>query len=188
MRLTVDCLMSTPYLFHCIFHKNIMHVSAARLVGKWWLSPGEGHPGGFKVRQYYWSRLIHTCTTCTHRNAFQRILRKSCTSLFGSICYGSLFVNYFLGLRKLPKSEIYERKIAEYPLVKYVHDASIYMNKWGFVYVGLYVSDFHSLVFYYEKCNELALTYLRISSCRNSLSFKLGRMSPLFSKKEAGRS
>ena len=84
--------------------------------------------------------------------------------------------------------EIYERKIAEYPLVKYVHDASIYMNKWGFVYVGLYVSDFHSLVFYYEKCNELALTYLRISSCRNSLSFKLGRMSPLFSKKEAGRS
>ncbi|KAL3826428.1 hypothetical protein ACHAXA_011237 [Cyclostephanos tholiformis] len=69
---------------------------------------------------------------------FWRILRKSCTSLFGSICFGSLFVNYFLCLRKLPKSEKYE-KIA---WLKYVHDASIYMNKWGFVYVGLYEFPF----------------------------------------------
>ena len=140
-----------------------MHVSAARLVGKWWLSPGEGHPSGFKVRQCYWPRWTHKCITCTHRNVFQRILRKSCTSLFGSICYGSLFVNYFLGLRKLPKSKMYEKKIAEYPLLKYVHDSSMYMNKWGFAYVGLYVSGVHNLEsFHEEQCNQLALTYLHI--------------------------
>jgi hypothetical protein len=124
-----------------------MHVSAARLVGKWWLSPGEGHPSGFKVRQCYWPRWTHKCITCTHRNVFQRILRKSCTSLFGSICYGSFFVNYFIVLRKLPKSEMYERKVADIPLLKYVHDTSMYMNKWGFAFVGLYVSGFHFLVF-----------------------------------------
>ena len=49
--------------------KNIMHVSAARLVGEWWLSPGEGNPNGSKVRRFYILHLIHiTMHTITHHN------------------------------------------------------------------------------------------------------------------------
>lgn len=97
--------------------KNIMHVSAARLVGAWWLSPGEGNPNGSK-----------------------RTLRESFTS-FGSICFGSLFVNYFLGLRKIVMHK-YEKKGGDSRLLLFVHDASVYTNKWGFVYVGLYEYSF----------------------------------------------
>jgi hypothetical protein len=75
----------------------------------------------------------------------QHVLRKSCTTLFGSICFGSLFVNYFLGLRKLLTYK-YEKKGGDSALLIFVHDTSFYMNKWGFVYVGLCVSGFHDEV------------------------------------------
>ncbi|KAL3761700.1 hypothetical protein ACHAW5_004264 [Stephanodiscus triporus] len=79
---------------------NIMHVSAARLVGEWWLSPGEG-------------------------------------ILMGP----SLFVNCFLGLRKLVMHN-YKNQGGDSRLLLFVHDASVYTNKWGFVYVGLYEYSF----------------------------------------------
>jgi hypothetical protein len=50
-------------------------------------------------------------------------------------------VNYFLGLRKIVMHK-YEKKGGDSRLLLFVHDASVYTNKWGFVYVGLYVSAF----------------------------------------------
>ncbi|KAL3773020.1 hypothetical protein ACHAW5_000985 [Stephanodiscus triporus] len=104
-------------VFLASYFWNIMHVSAAMLVGEWWLSPGEGNPYGSK-----------------------RTLRESFTS-FGSICFGSLFVNCFLGLRKLVMHN-YKNQGGDSRLLLFVHDASVYTNKWGFVYVGLYEYSF----------------------------------------------
>eukprot|EP00578_Thalassiosira_sp_NH16_P013188 CAMPEP_0181126538 /NCGR_PEP_ID=MMETSP1071-20121207/27692_1 /TAXON_ID=35127 /ORGANISM="Thalassiosira sp., Strain NH16" /LENGTH=297 /DNA_ID=CAMNT_0023212165 /DNA_START=132 /DNA_END=1025 /DNA_ORIENTATION=+ len=103
--------------------KNVMHVTMAGVVGKWWLIPGDRPSGALGLS-----------------------LERAITTSFGSICFGSLFVNYFYGLRNLVAYASEKRLLKKWIcpvevtscLFESAHSVVLYMNKWAFVYVGLY--------------------------------------------------
>lgn len=107
--------------------KNMMHVTAAAWVGDWWTTPRQRHA---KIRRI--------------------TLWRAFTYSFGSICFGSLFVNYFHGLRNLVTAT-YDKRYHPgcsciYLVVSCLFGCArknlTYMNKWAFVYVGLYGYSF----------------------------------------------
>mmetsp|Transcript_6907 Transcript_6907/g.15765 ORF Transcript_6907/g.15765 Transcript_6907/m.15765 type:complete len:472 (+) Transcript_6907:195-1610(+) len=104
--------------------KNIIHVIVAGFIGAWWQTPGDR----------------------AHSKALGRSLNQAFSTSFGSICFGSLFVNYFHGLRHLVTFVYEERWKCLYVVVSSLfgcaRDVFVYMNKWAFVYVGLYGYSF----------------------------------------------
>jgi hypothetical protein len=55
----------------------------------------------------------------------------------------------------------YENKGGDSRLLLFVHDASVYTNKWGFVYVGLYVSAFVNESLQKRLMRNFVLTFLQ---------------------------
>ncbi|KAL7530106.1 hypothetical protein ACHAXR_003310 [Thalassiosira sp. AJA248-18] len=106
--------------------KNSMHVVTAGIVGEWWQTPGDVP-----------SRVI------------MRSINRAFGTSFGSICYGSMFVNSFHGMRNFVAWSREQEGcwlgiwwITTW-LFKCMINVFMYMNKWSFVYVGLYGYSFY---------------------------------------------
>lgn len=95
--------------------KNIVHVVAAGCVKVWWRTPGDGPTGGLEAS-----------------------LERALTTSFGSICYGSLLVNLFHGLRNGVNITYDKRERPGWNylytvfnfLFGYLRDTVTYLNKW----------------------------------------------------------
>ena len=102
---------------------NIMHVTTAGTVGTWWFVPEEA--------QSCWSPAI------------QDSLIRATSFSFGSICLGSLMVAIVQGLRGVAHmardTEDFQALVCILDcLLGCVEDMIEYLNKWAYVYVGLY--------------------------------------------------
>jgi len=105
--------------------KNLSHTTTAGSVGSWWFTPDE-------------------------TNAVGGALRRACTWSFGSICFGSLLVAILRALEQLARSarnrdgdggNACAACIAQC-ILGCLESLMEWINKWAFVYVGLYGFSF----------------------------------------------
>lgn len=103
--------------------QNTVHVTAAGTIGTWWFAPEEAS----------------SCCSAGLKDSFVR----ATTTSFGSICFGSLLVALIQALRTMNN---YARDQEDCNMLVCVIDCILgcleaiieYMNKWAYVYVGLY--------------------------------------------------
>eukprot|EP00536_Pseudo-nitzschia_multiseries_P008216 jgi/Psemu1/305564/fgenesh1_kg.205_\ len=105
--------------------KNVVHTTVAGTVGTWWFVPGEAR---------------NFCSSAVWNS-----YRRSVTTSFGSICFGSLIVAILQATREIVQSM---RPISSGRdkfmvcvidcMLHILARAAEYFNKWGYVYVGLY--------------------------------------------------
>jgi len=103
--------------------QNVLHVTTAGAVGTWWWSPQE-------------------CTSCCSPAVTSSFVRATTVS-FGSICFGSLLVAIVQALRQLNHMT---QDQEDCQILNCIIDCILgciesiieYLNKWAYVYVGLY--------------------------------------------------
>lgn len=103
--------------------QNVLHVTTAGVVGTWWFSPIE-------------------CSSCCSSVVTSSFIRAT-TFSFGSICFGSLLVAIVQALRQL---NYMTRDQEDCQILNCIIDCILgcvqsiieYLNKWAYVYVGLY--------------------------------------------------
>lgn len=103
--------------------QNVLHVTTAGTVGTWWFSPQE-------------------CSSCCNSAVTSSFVRAT-TFSFGSICFGSLLVAIVQALRQLNHMT---RDQDDCQILNCIIDCILscvqsiieYLNKWAYVYVGLY--------------------------------------------------
>mmetsp|Transcript_16517 Transcript_16517/g.25221 ORF Transcript_16517/g.25221 Transcript_16517/m.25221 type:complete len:509 (+) Transcript_16517:116-1642(+) len=117
-------LLSLSYFWTQQVVQNVIHVTVAGVVGTWWFDPQESNS--------FCSRSIWDA------------LRRSLTTSFGSICFGSLLVAILQALRELVHNVRQSRDtnaillcILEC-LINMIERFLRYFNKWAYIYVGLY--------------------------------------------------
>eukprot|EP00936_MAST-01D_sp_MAST-1D-sp1_P002552 g2552.t1 len=105
--------------------KNLSHTTTAGSVGSWWFTPDE-------------------------TNAVGGALRRSCTWSFGSICFGSLVVAILRALEQMARAARGRDGNGAGACLECVAQCILgcleslmeWINKWAFVYVGLYGFSF----------------------------------------------
>jgi hypothetical protein len=110
--------------------KNIVHVTSAGVIGSWWFTPLDG-------------------SSCFSPIIGEYFMRAS-TYSFGSICFGSLLVSFVQGLRSLfnivkPKEDrpVCDTLSCCLEFILDCFDGMLdEMNKWAYIYIGLYGYDF----------------------------------------------
>lgn len=103
--------------------QNTVHVTSAGVIGTWWFAPAEAS----------------SCCSSALTDSFVR----ATTFSFGSICFGSLLVAIVQALRTLNHML---RDNEEFNMLTCIIDCILgciediieYLNKWAYVYVGLY--------------------------------------------------
>lgn len=115
-------LLFVGYFFVHQVLQNTIHVSIAGIVATWWIAPEEGK--GF-------------CSP-----AVSDSLKRSFTTSFGSICFGSLLVAIVQALRALANTARSQDDgillcLAEC-ILACIEGLLEYFNKWAFIYVGIY--------------------------------------------------
>lgn len=102
--------------------RNLSHTITAGAVGSWWFSPHDQGQGGGGV--------------------VSGSLRRACTWSFGSICFGSLLVAVVRALEQLARSSRNRDNDGAACLAQCIlgclESLLEWINKWAFVYVGLY--------------------------------------------------
>eukprot|EP00978_Attheya_sp_CCMP212_P026660 scaffold88174_cov57-Attheya_sp.AAC.7 len=115
--------MLLAYFFTHQVLQNSVHVTVAGVVGTWWFAPDEANS---------------CCST-----AIWDSLKRTFTTSFGSICFGSLLVAILSALRQLANAARADDEggvllcIAEC-ILGCLESLLEYFNTWAFVYVGLY--------------------------------------------------
>ncbi|CAB9528176.1 Protein PNS1 [Seminavis robusta] len=115
-------LLFLAYFFgHQVF-QNTIHVTIAGVVATWWIAPDEA-------------------SSCCS-SAIWDSLKRSLTTSFGSICFGSLLVAIIQALRALANTARSQDDgillcLAEC-ILACIQGLIEYFNKWAFIYVGVY--------------------------------------------------
>lgn len=115
-------LLFIAYFFVHQVLQNTIHVSIAGIVATWWIAPEEGQ------------------SCCSP--AVTDSLKRSFTTSFGSICFGSLLVAIVQALRALANTARSQDDgillcLAEC-ILACIEGLLEYFNKWAFIYVGIY--------------------------------------------------
>lgn len=103
--------------------QNTMQVTSAGVIGTWWFVPEEAS------------------SFCS--SAITDSLTRATTYSFGSICFGSLLVALVQALRQLHR-QLHDRRDFQILvcvvqcILACIEDIIEYLNKWAYVYVGLY--------------------------------------------------
>ena len=115
-------LLLSYYWVHQVL-TNTVHVTTAGTIGTWWFVPAEANA--------YWSTAIN--------DSFSR----ATTYSFGSICLGSLIVAIVQSLRAIAhlsrdNDDLQLLTCIIDCILACIQDIIEYLNKWAYVYVGLY--------------------------------------------------
>jgi len=138
-------LFAVSYWWTLQVIKNVLQVTVAGTVGRWWSvrSPSATEDT---------TSTVTTSASCCPK-VVRECFRSSLTYNFGSICYGSLLVDFIYILRQVcepmrPKDSPSLLIVNEcmLPLQKCLFSSIDYLvsrfNQWSFTYVGLYNYDF----------------------------------------------
>jgi len=117
-------LFLVSYFFTHQVIKNTMHVTVSGVIGTWWFVPEEGKG-------------------CCSRGIRDSV-KRSLTTSFGSICFGSILVAIVEALKQLAHQA--RANGSDYPFLICIAECILgclesileYFNTWAFVYVGLY--------------------------------------------------
>jgi len=115
-------LLFLAYFFSHQVLQNTIHVTIAGVVATWWIAPEDASS---------------CCST-----AIWDSLKRSLTTSFGSICFGSLLVAIIQALRALANTarsqdDSFLLCLAEC-ILACIESLIEYFNKWAFIYVGIY--------------------------------------------------
>jgi hypothetical protein len=115
-------LLVSYYWVHQVL-TNTVHVTTAGTAGTWWFVPNEANS--------CWS------------SAIQDSFRRTMTYSFGSICFGSLLVAILQARRALAHMSQNNEEMQMLTciidcILACIQDILEYLNKWAYVYVGLY--------------------------------------------------
>lgn len=115
-------LLMLAYFFSHQVIQNTIHVTIAGVVATWWIAPEEA-------------------SSCCSQ-AIWDSLKRSLTTSFGSICFGSLLVAIIQALRALANTarsqdDSFLVCLAEC-ILACIESLIEYFNKWAFIYVGIY--------------------------------------------------
>jgi Plasma-membrane choline transporter len=118
----VFLLLVSYYWVHQVL-TNIVHVTSAGTVATWWYAPLEA--------MSWWSRAI------------QDSYFRATTYSFGSICFGSLLVAVVQALRTMAhmarqNDDMQILSCILECILAMIQDIIEYLNKWAYVYVGIY--------------------------------------------------
>lgn len=115
-------LLFLAYFFFQQVLQNAIHVTIAGVVATWWLAPEEANS---------------FCSSSIYDS-----LKRTFTTSFGSICFGSLLVAIIQALRALANTARSQDDgillcLAEC-ILGCIQNLIEYFNKWAFIYVGIY--------------------------------------------------
>jgi len=134
--------------------KNLFHTTVAGVVGTWWFAPSSSPPPQDQEILPQDEELIPIVSE-SKRVVYDAWIRSSIYS-FGSICFGSLVVAVLQVLQYLVRASREERRrngrhqsassgllwCLLQCIVDNLEHLAEYLNKWAFVYVGLYGYDY----------------------------------------------
>jgi hypothetical protein len=120
--ITLFLLFLSYYWVHQVL-TNTVHVTTAGTIGTWWFVPDEAN----------------SCWSSAIQDSFCR----ATTYSFGSICFGSLLVAIVQALRALNHMSRNNEDMQMLTciidcILGCIEDIIEYLNKWAYVYVGLY--------------------------------------------------
>mmetsp|Transcript_22128 Transcript_22128/g.54726 ORF Transcript_22128/g.54726 Transcript_22128/m.54726 type:complete len:615 (+) Transcript_22128:113-1957(+) len=129
--------------------KNLCHTTVAGVVGSWWFSTPSGHDEEVANGD---SLIQESSTPSPKKVVYDSWIRSSVYS-FGSICFGSLVVGLLQVLQLILRCGREQNRRDRNSssglvlcicqcIVNQLERLAEYMNKWAFVYVGLYGYDY----------------------------------------------
>lgn len=161
-------LFLVSYYWTCQVITNVVHVTVAGTVGSWWWVP-------------------HEASGCCSR-AVQDSYRRSLTTSFGSICFGSLIVAIIQALKEI----LHQMRQQDDGIMICIADCLLgcieslveYFNKWAFVYVGLYGSSFMEsgrsvMTLFKNRGWTSIITDLMVDTVLNLVGFGVGAITAL---------